>query len=218
MRLDINLATQPYQDVKRYVIRRGVPLLLFAVASTWFCWSTVHSWMHSRDVNAQIERVNREIKTLDEERGRAQALLARPENRVLVEQSRLLNQLIARKAFSWISVFMQLESIMPAQLRVVQISPELNQQNELELRLLVSGNSREQALELVRRLEKSPYFARPQLRAETMLPDAVQFDISALYIPRSNEAPKSSEQNSATPEKQAVANTAATAHAGKEGR
>src|SRR4051794_12137559 len=156
MRLDINLATQPYQDVRRYLLRWGVPLLLFALVSALFCWYTLNTWTHSRDVNAQISRVNTEIKTLDEERARAEALLAKPENRNTVEQSRQLNQLIARKAFSWTSVFVQLENIMPSQLRVVQITPELTPQNQLELRLLVAGNNREQALELVRRLEKSP--------------------------------------------------------------
>jgi type IV pilus assembly protein PilN len=195
MRLNINLATQPYQDVRRYLMRWGVLLLVFAAVSAWFCWWTLHSWVHSRDVNAQIRRINDEIKTLDGERERAQALLDRPENRVVVEQSRQLNQLIARKAFSWTSVFMQLESIMPAQLRVVQLTPELNAQNEMELRLVVSGTNREQALELVRRLEKSPYFSRPQLRSETMMPDAVQFDISALYVPRANEPTASSDEN-----------------------
>lgn len=219
MRLNINLATQPYQDLRRYVLRWGLPVLLFALVSAWLCWYAVNSWMQSRDVTAQITRVQAEIKSMDQERAQAQALLARPENRTVVEQSRQLNQLIAQKAFSWTSVFMQLENIMPSQLRVVQLSPELNQQNQLQLRLVVSGNSHDQALELVRRLEKSPNFARPELKTETTLPEGVQFDISAIYIPHTAEATK--DENDKAEKKVTAApetvNSAASV-AGKAGR
>ena len=195
MRLNINLATQPYQDVKRYLTRWGTLLLLFVVASAWFSWHTLASWRQTRDVNAGIERVKREIKSLDDERARAEALLAKPENKTVADQSKLLNELFARKAFSWTAVFMQLEEIMPAQLHVLQLSPELNKQNQLVLRLLVAGGSRDHALELLQRLEKSPYFTNAQLRSETLAQgaapgDTVQFDISALYIPHPELAPK----------------------------
>jgi Tfp pilus assembly protein PilN len=136
-------------------------------------------------------------------------MLAKPENKVVADQSKLLNELFARKAFSWTSVFMQLEEIMPAQLHVMQLSPELNKQNQLVLRLLVAGGSREHALVLLRRLEQSPYFTNAKLNLETMVQgaapgDSVQFDISALYIPHpelAGERNKKDEAKTETNEK-----------------
>ncbi len=52
-------------------------------------------------------------------------MLGLPQNKSVVENSRFLNGLIARKSFSWTRVFMQLEQIMPPKLHVVSISPEL---------------------------------------------------------------------------------------------
>jgi hypothetical protein len=52
----------------------------------------------------------------------------------------------------------------------------------------VAGESRERALELVRRMEQSPRFRQPQVVAEAAEPpgqnagDNVQFDISTLYV------------------------------------
>jgi len=59
-------------------------------------------------------------------------------------------------------------------------------ERQLEIQLRVAGDSREQALELVRRMEQSERFRRPQLRSETSpadAPEKVQFEIVALYLP-----------------------------------
>ena len=95
---------------------------------------------------------------------------------------------------------------------MLQLSPELNKQNQLVLRLLVAGGAREHALVLLQRLEQSPYFTNAQLRSETLVQgaapgDAVQFDITALYIPHPERAPKAAkpdEPKQAIEEKPAV--------------
>jgi uncharacterized protein YggU (UPF0235/DUF167 family) len=76
-------------------------------------------------------------------------------------------------------------------LHVVSMTPELTQNNQLLLTMRVAGDSREQAVELVRRIEKSPSFRTATLRSETMIPpdqgkgnDSVMFEIGALYVPK----------------------------------
>jgi len=76
---------------------------------------------------------------------------------------------------------------MPPHLHVVSIRPELTPDNQLALRMMVAGESRERALELVRHMEQSPRFRQPQIVAEAREEqpqdpgDRVQFDITALY-------------------------------------
>jgi hypothetical protein len=61
--------------------------------------------------------------------------------------------------------------------------------NGLEIKLVVAGDSREQALDLVRKMEGSKRFKQTQIESErseataTSNGDRVQFDISALYVP-----------------------------------
>jgi type IV pilus assembly protein PilN len=196
MRVNINLATRPYQDVRQFLMQWGAIIVLIAVLTGGLLYYSVSSWRQSRDVNKQIAVLRTEMDRLDHEKLAGLALLNRPENRDTAERSRFLNSVIARKAFSWTRVFEDLESMMPPRLHVSSIAPELDKNNQLQLHMVVAGDSHDRAVELVRRMEESPTFRRPELRSETMvLPggstaagDTIQFDISSQYLPISEAA------------------------------
>ena len=84
-----------------------------------------------------------------------------------------------------------MERIVPRGLHVVSIRPEINEQNQLEVRLTVAGESRDRANEMVRKLEENPHFTGAAILNETAQLSSnqqtpmVQFDISALYVPDS---------------------------------
>lgn len=209
MRLNINLASRPYEDIRNFNKRWGTIAAMLALLTAALLFYAVRSWRESRDVNAQIATVQNEIRSLDSEKQAAVALLNRPENRTTAEQSQFLNQLIARKAFSWTGVFMDLERLMPPGLHVVSIKPELGPDNQLQVSMVVGGNSRERAIELVRRMEQSPTFRQARVRAEAAREnptdgDAVRFEISSIYVPQvpglaePNKAGANQTQKSAT--------------------
>jgi type IV pilus assembly protein PilN len=190
MRLNINLASRPYQDLNRFLRRWVLAVSVFAVASIAFALFAWHQYSAGREINRRISAQEDQIRQFDAQRAAATNLLNEPANKDVADTARFLNLLIAKKSFSWTRVFMQLEQILPAQLHVVSLTPELTPNNQLQLTMRVAGNSREQAVELVRRIEKSPSFRLPALRSETMLPpeqargtDSVLFEISALYVP-----------------------------------
>ena len=100
MRLNVNLATQPYQDVKRF-LTRWVPMIgLVALLTAVLVYLAISGYMQSRDVNRQISELQSEMTRLDKAKSEAIAMLKRPENRDTNERSQFLNELIARKAFS----------------------------------------------------------------------------------------------------------------------
>jgi hypothetical protein len=74
--------------------------------------------------------------------------------------------LIQRKSFSWTRVFEDLEQVMPTNLHVVSLRPELNEQNQMQLDMKVAGDSRGAAVELVHRMEGSRHFQGTQLVQE----------------------------------------------------
>ena len=81
-----------------------------------------------------------------------------------------------------------LERVMPPRLHVVSIRPEKAADNQLQIKLVVAGESRDRALELVRKMEGSQRFQQTQIEQESSQPgqtpgDNVQFNISALYVP-----------------------------------
>ena len=168
MRLNINLATKPYLDVRRVLLQWGGLVLLLAVCTVALVWTGGFELAGIARVNAKIAALNSEIAALDRQHDEALTLLQLPQNSPVVENSKFLNGLIARKSFSWTRVFMQLEEIMPPKLHVVSISPELQPKtNTVEVHLTVAGTSRDAAVELVKRLEQSPSFRDARIVEES---------------------------------------------------
>ena len=136
-----------------------------------------------------INQREEQIRARDQERIQAEALLNAPQNQTIRNRSAFLNDLFERKALSWTQVFEELERVMPAHLHVVSIKPDMTQDNQLEIKLTVAGDSRESALELVRKMESSRRFRKTQVDSERSgqniksPQDAIQFEISTLYAP-----------------------------------
>jgi type IV pilus assembly protein PilN len=187
MRLGLNLATRPYRDVRQFLLTWGSGAAVLALVTLALGLYAVHAWRQSRSMREQISQVGSEIDKLDRERAAGIALLNQPQNRAVASQAAFLNGLIARRSFSLTRLFMELERIMPPRLHVLSVAPSLNKQNQIEIHMLVGGDSREQAVELVERLEDSPAFRQAELRAESFGAlsggDRVQFDIASLYVP-----------------------------------
>jgi Tfp pilus assembly protein PilN len=189
MRLDVNLATHPYEDTRQFWVRWGSAVALIAILTGALVYTTVMEWGFAQKDRQIMSQYQAQIANRDQERSRAEAVLNRPENRTTRDRSQFLNELIERKAFSWTQVFADLERMMPKQLHVVSIHPEVTEDNQLQIKLVVAGESSERALDLVRRMEESPRFRQPAVTSQnaqtnTQVPtDKVEFNITALYVP-----------------------------------
>ena len=188
MRIDINLASRPYEDSRRFWTYWGTGLALLALLTLLLGYLAVSGFLQASRERAKMADLQRQLAAYDAEKSNAEAMLSRPENRVVRDRSRFLNDLFLRKAFSWTKVFEDLERVMPAHLHVVSIHPDMSKDNNLEIKLIVAGESREQALDLVRKMEGSKRFKQTQIESERSETepsngDRVHFDISALYIP-----------------------------------
>jgi type IV pilus assembly protein PilN len=190
MRLDINLASQPYQDARRFWLQWGGALFVLAIFTIGLLYFTFLGWLGARKDRVLIRKYQQQIAARDKEKADAQALMNLPQNATIRDRSQFLNDLFYRKAFSWTRVFENLEDVMPPRVHVVSIHPELSSNNELAIKLVVAGDSRERALELVRKMEASKHFQQTEIQQEsaengsgTNQGDTVKFDISALYVP-----------------------------------
>ena len=190
MRLDINLASQPYQDVRRFWLLWGIAVVAAVLVTGGLVVYTVKGVLQARQQQAEIDSIQRKLDALTDQETAARAFLNRPENRDTRDRSQYLNDLFHRKAFSWTKVFEDLEQVMPAHLHVVSIQPALSAGNQLEIKLSVAGESRDRALELVRKMEDSKRFQQTAINSENARggpgqAGEVEFDISALYVPES---------------------------------
>jgi len=184
MRLDINLASHPYEDVRDFLMRWGTATGALALFTLVLLGTAIASWWGARDVRQEMARDLNQMQELDRDKATAEALLSRPQNRETLERSRFLNGLITRKAFSWTQLFMDLEKIMPPRVRVVSLQPEAAD-SQMSVRLLVEGDSRERALDLLRRMEESERFRLARVKSERGKEDSgiIQLEIVAYYAP-----------------------------------
>src|SRR5215470_8177851 len=182
MRLDINLASQRYEDARQFWLRWGTGVALVAILTLGLLAFTAMNVIYARNDRVIISSLRAQIAKRDRDKATAEAILNKPQNRTIRDRSQFLNDLIDRKAFSWTAVFEDLEKVMPARLHVVSIHPEMGDEQRLKIKLVVAGESRERALELVRRMEESPRFKEPQLNSQTP-GDKVESEIIAFYIP-----------------------------------
>ena len=191
MRIDINLASQPYEDARRFWTNWGTALGLLGFATLLLVFVAGTRLINANHERKEIADMESVIAKFDAEKAQAEATLNRPQNRLTRDRSQFLNELFARKAFSWTRLFEDLERVMPAHLHVVRISPDLSKENDLEIKLVVGGDTREQALDLVRKMEGSKRFKGTQIESERTKEegggngpgDRVTFDISASYVP-----------------------------------
>jgi len=193
MRLDINLASQPYEDARQFWMRWGTALAAAAIVTLALLAITVSGWFAARRDHAKIADLRAEIALRDRKRQQAQEFLNRPENRSTRDQSQVLNELIERKSFSWTRVLEDLEKVMPSRVHLVSIHPELDEANQLKLKMAVAGDSRDRALELERRMEDSRRFSQTYIETEHFVPsstgDTVEVTIIATYVPETVPVP-----------------------------
>jgi type IV pilus assembly protein PilN len=188
MRVEINLATRPYEDSGPLWLRWGGALAALGLFTLILLYSVLTGWAAARKDRSLIEQREQQISARDLQRAKAEETLSLPANRGTRDRAQFLNDLFLRKAFSWTKVFEDLERVMPPRLHVVSIHPEKANDNQLQIKLVVAGESRDRALELVRKMEGSQRFQQTQIEQESTQPgqtpgDNVQFDISALYVP-----------------------------------
>jgi type IV pilus assembly protein PilN len=194
MRLDINLASRPYEDARQFWMRWGTALAAAAVVTVALLSITISGWFAARHDHAKIAELKDGIAQRDLKRQQAEDFLNQPQNRSTRDQSQFLNELIERKSFSWTRVLEDLEKVMPARVHLVSIHPELDEDNQLSLKMSVAGDSRDRAIELARRMEDSRHFTQTfieneSLRASSSNGDPIEFNIHAIYVPETVPVP-----------------------------
>ncbi|MGB9105517.1 MAG: hypothetical protein WCC59_12220 [Terriglobales bacterium] len=198
MKFRINLASEPYENARLFYVRWGSLLLALAVLTGALVFGAVSGWRNAHGLSGKIAAEKANLDKLNRQEQQDIAILNKPENRDVRDKSQVLNGLIRSKEFSWTLIFSDLEHLMPARLHVLSITPQLDQNNDIEVHMVVAGDSREKAIELIENMEKSREFRRAQVLSEsetrreqagTQVSDTVQFEITAQYVPVAPAAP-----------------------------
>ena len=188
MRVQINLASRPYQDLRRFYTFWGGGLALMILLTAALLTLSVFRFLETRQGWRLVEKKKDQIAKLEQQRDEAVRILNRPENRGTRDHSQFLNDAILRKSFAWTAVLADLERLMPPRVHVVSITPELDKQHRLIVKMVVNGETRESTVDVVKQLERSKHFRHPQYLREITgkekgLEGGVRAEIQADYRP-----------------------------------
>jgi type IV pilus assembly protein PilN len=197
MRITLNLASRPFIELRPLYtrLRWWMALLALMAIPLWLLMRVEQR--RATEAKAQQAILSRDVQKLRQEQQSYRAQMLQPQNAAVLAQSEFLNQLYKRKAFSWTAVMMDLETVLPAGVQVMNLEPVTAPDGQVTIRMRVSGQ-RDRAVQLVRNLEHSHRFLSPRLAGETAettgaasqavlqpvsASSGVSFDILAAYNP-----------------------------------
>jgi Tfp pilus assembly protein PilN len=200
MRLNINLASQKFEDVRQFYVRWSIAIGSAAVLLLLLIGLAVMNYSSSSKSSQRIKELRERIDSLQKQRAEAERVSSLPENHDVNLQKNYWNRQINRRQLSWTQLFNDLQKIMPARAYVSSVHPEITQDNRLKLTLLIKGDTHENGLELVKKMEKSSRFRGAAISSESSEKDQksgmelFKFDIVTYYTPAAPQQGRTAER------------------------
>jgi len=167
MRISINLATRAFVELRPLFARLRLAMGALAVTAVGLGIGLHVMNGRARTAEAEMDALKAQTLTLELERQTNERRMQLPQNRAVLDRSKFLNALFAAKSFSWTSVMMDLERVLPAGVQVTSIDPAITAEGDVNIRLRVVSGDRDRAVDLVRNLEQSQRYLAPRLANET---------------------------------------------------
>lgn len=158
MRLQINLASEPFRRDRPLIVGSAVVGVLLLALLVMLVSLSIGERDRAAESRDTIRRMQNQLQVISREQAQLESIFRKPENSEVLERSVFLNQLLARKGVSWTKILLDLEQITPANVRLIQVRPQINGQNELLLDMVVASQSTEPVLSFLMQLEGSPVF------------------------------------------------------------
>lgn len=205
-RAGINLASRPFvndRPVKRVTILLWALGALLAIAAAWSYWVYVAG---REDQRRELARLEGAMEVERAEIAELQRRFASFELEGQNQRVRFLNQRIAERTFSWSLLFDHLAEILPADVRLLNLAPEvgfgavrrIDEESLAEipgervpLRVNATARREEAILELLDAMFASPRFERPNLAQESRERSGgeTRISLSVVYLPGAGEEP-----------------------------
>ena len=223
MRIPINLASSPYENLRPYYTAAWAAALVLLALGLLFVVKERQDRQETRLLTEQTQQMEREQEEMRQQQQALEQWLATPAVQQIQAQSAFLNSLLVRKGLSWTQMFMDLEKTLPARAQVVSIRPSLGSAGEAELTLTVAATEMGPLVEFLKNLEASPRFGSPavqsqQFASSTTANSMIRMDVSTEYRQTALVLDHPAEETSPIPERSVAQAGAGTARGELEGR
>jgi Tfp pilus assembly protein PilN len=185
MKLRLNLSTAPRENKRPFIAAAAVLGTIGVLALLILSHAAYKSWRANRDIRLEIARLESSIRSDQQKQQALETYFQTPLAQRVLDRSAFLNSLIGQRSFPWTKIFMDLEQTLPPGVRVVSISPRL-ENGRAQVTLTIGASSDEARLKFLEALEHSKVFSKIQVKAEHRpdqagTPDKILLDLSVWY-------------------------------------
>lgn len=159
MKFPLNLATEPFRRDRLVLFASGAVGAMMVASLVLLLSLVLADRRRSADTRHEIARLDQQIGRAAAEQARLDSILRQPENAAVLERSLFLNEILSWKSISWTTLIADLEHILPPDVRLVSIHPQVVTEGQVSLDMMLESESIPPEVETVRRLESSAEFS-----------------------------------------------------------
>lgn len=182
--IHLNLASKPYRDFRVHYAILGAAALAALVLMTY---NGLTAWRYLVDT----KEARTEITALEAETARERATAEDMEARIaaidvseLEKQSRFINARIRERAFSWSGLMQSLETVVPGDVRLTTLNPNIDEEGNVVLSLSCVTRKPDGLVDLLDRLYANPEYREAFPSSDTAQPDGMhRVEVRTVYIP-----------------------------------
>jgi type IV pilus assembly protein PilN len=165
VRIHLNLATKPLEAHRKFLAGSGLLGFAAVIVFAGLGWHVYLARKADAEMRAKSASILQQVQELQQQRAVLERFFGQEVNAKLHDRAAFINSLIDARSFNWTLMFMDLERILPAGVRVVSIQPGQDK-GRVKVRFTVGAVSDDAKLKFLKALEDSKTFSDIQLIGE----------------------------------------------------
>lgn len=186
MRVRLNLATKPLVTHRKFIAGSSLVGFIAVIVFVSLGWHVYLARKANAEMRAKSAKILQQVAELEQQRTALERFFALDENAKLHDRAAFINSLIDARSFNWTLMFMDLEKVLPAGVRVISIEPK-QEKGRVEVKFIIGASSDEAKLRFIKALEDSKTFTHIEL-VNTQHPilgttgDSIVVELTAEYL------------------------------------
>jgi type IV pilus assembly protein PilN len=186
MKVRLNLATKPLETHRKFIAGSTVVGVAAAIVFLSLGWHVYQARKANAEMRAKSANIERQVAELEQRREALERFFALDENAKLHDRASFINSLIDARSFNWTLMFMDLEKVLPAGVRVVSIEPK-QEKGRVEVKFIIGATSDDAKHKFLKALEDSKTFTRIELASTHYATpgtagDRIVVELTAVYL------------------------------------
>ena len=157
--LRTNLATRPFYNERIVHLVVALAALVVLVLTVYDAAAWLGLRRHHADLVAQVSGAESRAAELQRDAARLRRSLNRQEVESVARAASEANALIDRRTFSWTGLLGRFESTLPSDVRILSVSPKVDQDGNMVVRIVVASRQAEDVEAFVEKLAETKAFA-----------------------------------------------------------